>query len=111
MVIKEGHFPMTADKVQPTIVPVTGIPETGIIDTGRFVRRFTGDDKAELTMDQVQALQEGDFIDYLRERLWDKMAQERYSKPFDQLEYAEKVYADLMAIIAIAKVQTELEQG
>lgn len=97
---------MTNQQSQPIIVPITGF-----FDTGRFVRRFTGDDKPELTMEQVQALQEGDFIDYLRERLWDKMAQEQYGKPFDQLQYTEKVYADQMAIITIAKVQTELEQG
>lgn len=66
-----------------------------------------------LTPDEIGKLGQREFIRYCRENLWEKIAKEKFNKPFNDLTVFEKMDVDFDAILKIAlmheKVRNEDE--
>lgn len=74
----------------------------GIID---FKRRFP----EVLSQDEVYSMNQRDFVDYCREQLWTKIAQEEHGVDFDSLTWPEKGGIDLKALLRLANAFNEIE--
>jgi len=56
-----------------------------------------------LSQERILALEQHDFVDYCREHLWERIAQEKYQSCFDSLSYSEKMDVDLKAMLRIIR--------
>jgi hypothetical protein len=60
-----------------------------------------------LTPIEIEALSQKEFIRYLRENLWDKVAKSNFNKSFCELTPAEKSYVDMETLIKIGETFNE----
>ncbi len=71
-----------------------------------FDRRYP-----ELLPDQaVGDLPQPEYIRYLREHLWDRLAHEKHGRPFEVLLFAEQQDVDLSAMLEIMKAHEQVCQ-
>ncbi len=58
----------------------------------------------------VGELPQPEYIRYLREHLWDRLAHEKHGRPFEMLSSAEKQDVDLSAMLEIMKAHEQVRQ-
>jgi hypothetical protein len=74
-----------------------------LADLYEFNRRY---DKP-MTEQELADLPQREFVRWAREKLWDRIANEKFQKSFDDCELDEKRIVDFEAILKIAKAMEE----
>jgi len=85
---------------------VSGITEADIDDLTNYTRKYP-----ELLDDaQVASLSTRQFVRYIREKLWDRIATKEYGCTFDKLEKHQQEQVDLLACLAYAKAMEDIQK-
>lgn len=63
-----------------------------------------------LTEDEIGNLDQRKFVRYCREQLWERIANKKFNKPFDELTFFEKGDVDFDAIMQIALTQEKVRK-
>ena len=85
---------------------VSGITEATIDDLTNYTRQYP-----ELLNDaQVASLSTRQFVRYIRENLWDRIAKKEYGCTFDKLERHQQEQVDLLACLAYAKAMEDIQK-
>ena len=77
-------------------------PLTEVMD---FARRYPD----PLSAEEVCDLAQPEYIRYLRENLWERLAQETCGRPFEGLSFNEQQRIDLDALLEIVKAHEQVQ--